>query len=93
MMWDLYLSLSDELKHFQIVEMKLLVLTFNGRGTVLCIDGFDKKYVQLLAQDLDTFWKVYAHVEPIQINCKCGNHSQECYYCLCFGIEEFGKVQ
>jgi hypothetical protein len=27
----------------------------------------------------ESFWKVYAHVEPIQINCKCGNHSQECY--------------
>jgi len=41
---------------------------------VLCINAFDKKICLTFNSYLDTFWEVYVHVEPIQINCKCGDH-------------------
>jgi hypothetical protein len=43
---------------------------------MLCINGFDKKICLAFSSYLDTFWKVYVHVELIQINCKCDNQNK-----------------
>ncbi len=41
---------------------------------MLCINAFDKKICLAFNSYLDTFLKVYVHVEPIQINGKCSDH-------------------
>ncbi len=62
-------------------------------GLCYAIMALTKKKYLAFSSYLDTFWKVYVHVEPIQINCKCNNHNKNVNITFCFGIEKFKKVQ
>jgi len=54
--------------------VRMVWLLLMAMGLCYALMALTKKICLAFNSYLDTFSKVYVHVQPIQINCKCDDH-------------------